>query len=977
MNSELFSWGTGVPVSTALQGKSGLELSNEIQDSLSEVKWEMALQGMFGLELFLVLGAFLFLFTCYIVVKAGLKILDEIRGNLSEVKRGERVGAKRKYGTQTKYTGLSKGLEPEEKLRLGRNTWREIRRKRGKREKKKDQLAEVSKRRNLYSSLDKLKEPALGSYESDDEFSSEETDWEEEAAHYQPDKVLANQLRKKPKAAGESQFAAWPPGSRLQGTLPPYAEPPPCVVRQPCAERQCAERQCADSFIPREEQRKIQQAFPVFEGAKGGRVHAPVEYVQIKELAESVRKYGTNANFTLVQLDRLAGMALTPADWQMIIKAALPSLQKAYPFLLKTLSQWGLQIATEKVQISDTGQFLGSVVSPDKIVPQKVEIRRDHLHTLNDFQKLLGDINWLRAFLKIPSAELRPLFGILEGDPHISSPRALTLAANQALQKVENALQNAQLQRIEDSQPFSLCVFKTAQLPTAVLWQNGPLLWIHPNVSPAKIIDWYPDAIAQLALKGLKAAITHFGRSPYLLIVPYTAAQVQTLAATSNDWAVLVTSFSGQIDNHYPKHPILQFAQNQSVVFPQITVRNPLKNGIVVYTDGSKTGIGAYVANGKVVSKQYNENSPQVVECLVVLEVLKTFLEPLNIVSDSCYVVNAVNLLEVAGVIKPSSRVANIFQQIQLVLLSRRFPAYITHVRAHSGLPGPMALKNDLADKATKVVAAALSSPVEAARNFHNNFHVTAETLRSRFSLTRKEARDIVTQCQSCCEFLPVPHVRINPRGIRPLQVWQMDVTHVSSFGKLQYLHVSIDTCSGIMFASPLTGKKASHVIQHCLEAWSAWGKPKLLKTDNGPAYTSQKFQQFCRQMDVTHLTGLPYNPQGQGIVERAHRTLKSYLLKQKRGIEETLPRVPRVSVSMALFTLNFLNIDAHGHTAAERHCSEPDRPNEMVKWKNVLDNKWYGPDPILIRSRGAVCVFPQNEDNPFWIPERLTRKIQ
>ena len=47
-------------------------------------------------------------------------------------------------------------------------------------------------------------------------------------------------------------------------------------------------------------------------------------------------------------------------------------------------------------------------------------------------------------------------------------------------------------------------------------------------------------------------------------------------------------------------------------------------------------------------------------------------------------------------------------------------------------------------------------------------------------------------------------------------------------------------------------------MIQHCLEAWSAWGKPRLLKTDNGPAYTSQKFQQFCRQMDVTHLTGLP-----------------------------------------------------------------------------------------------------------------------
>ena len=94
---------------------------------------------MFGLELSLVLEALLFLFTCYQVVKAG-RILDEVQDNLSEVKRGERIGAKRKYGTQNKYTGLSKGLEPEEKFRSGKNTWGEIRRKEKEKEKKKDQL---------------------------------------------------------------------------------------------------------------------------------------------------------------------------------------------------------------------------------------------------------------------------------------------------------------------------------------------------------------------------------------------------------------------------------------------------------------------------------------------------------------------------------------------------------------------------------------------------------------------------------------------------------------------------------------------------------------------------------------------------------------------------------------------------------------------------------------------------------------------
>ena len=106
---------------------------------------------MFGLEFSLVLEALLFLFTCYQVVKAG-RILDEIQGNLSEVKRGERVGAKRKYGSQNKYTGLSKGLEPEEKFRSGKNTWGEIRRKEKEKEKKKDQL----------------EEPVLSSSESDE-----------------------------------------------------------------------------------------------------------------------------------------------------------------------------------------------------------------------------------------------------------------------------------------------------------------------------------------------------------------------------------------------------------------------------------------------------------------------------------------------------------------------------------------------------------------------------------------------------------------------------------------------------------------------------------------------------------------------------------------------------------------------------------------------------------------------------------------
>ena len=130
------------------------------------------------------------------------------------------------------------------------------------------------------------------------------------------------------------------------------------------------------------------------------------------------------------------------------------------------------------------------------------------------------------------------------------------------------------------------------------------------------------------------------------------------------------------------------------------------------------------------------------------------------------------------------------------------------------------------------------------------------------------------------------------------------DVTHISEFGTLKYVHVSVDTCSGIIHATAMSGEKARNVIGHCLEAWAAWGQPCQLKTDNGPAYTAQSFQPFCKQMNVQLNHRLPYNLQGQGIVERAHCTLKECLIKQKGGIGNG--RTPKERLSLALFTLNF-----------------------------------------------------------------------
>ena len=134
----------------------------------------------------------------------------------------------------------------------------------------------------------------------------------------------------------------------------------------------------------------------------------------------------------------------------------------------------------------------------------------------------------------------------------------------------------------------------------------------------------------------------------------------------------------------------------------------------------------------------------------------------------------------------------------------------------------------------------------------------------------------IVKQCPKCITLSPVPHLGVNPRGLMPNHIWQMDVTHYAEFGKLKYIHVCIDTCSGFLFASLHTGEASKNVIDHCLQAFNAMGLPKLIKTDNGPSYSSKNFTSFCKEFGIKHKTGIPYNPMGQGIVERAHRTLKN-----------------------------------------------------------------------------------------------------
>ncbi|KAK1338626.1 hypothetical protein QTO34_019280, partial [Cnephaeus nilssonii] len=58
----------------------------------------------------------------------------------------------------------------------------------------------------------------------------------------------------------------------------------------------------------------------------------------------------------------------------------------------------------------------------------------------------------------------------------------------------------------------------------------------------------------------------------------------------------------------------------------------------------------------------------------------------------------------------------------------------------------------------------------------------------------------------------------VNPRGLLPNEIWQMDVTYISEFGNLKYVHVTIDTYSGFIFATLHSGEASKNVIAHVLQ---------------------------------------------------------------------------------------------------------------------------------------------------------------
>ncbi|KAL2311251.1 hypothetical protein Nmel_002948, partial [Mimus melanotis] len=174
------------------------------------------------------------------------------------------------------------------------------------------------------------------------------------------------------------------------------------------------------------------------------------------------------------------------------------------------------------------------------------------------------------------------------------------------------------------------------------------------------------------------------------------------------------------------------------------------------------------------------------------------------------------------------------------------------------------------------------------------------------------------------------------------------------------------------IWATVHTRKKGQDAIAHWHSVFPALRIPCTIKTNNSPAYISQKTRHFLQLLDVSHHTSIPRLTTGQAILEHAPGTLKRILEKQKGGMcgESPLSRIAKT-----IYTLNHLRL--------LEKCQNPvflnhflllaiQSPKSKVMVRDLITNRWEGPWNLITWGHEYACA--STDTRTCWILARCVR---
>jgi hypothetical protein len=91
---------------------------------------------------------------------------------------------------------------------------------------------------------------------------------------------------------------------------------------------------------------------------------------------------------------------------------------------------------------------------------------------------------------------------------------------------------------------------------------------------------------------------------------------------------------------------------------------------------------------------------------------------------------------------------------------------------------------------------------------------------------------------------------------------------------------IVVDAMSKWPEAIPMSSTSAEATARALSRVFATHGFPKAIVSDNGPQFTSEEFEGFCKERGIRHILTPPYHPQSNGEAERFVQTFKNHLEK-------------------------------------------------------------------------------------------------
>lgn len=144
-----------------------------------------------------------------------------------------------------------------------------------------------------------------------------------------------------------------------------------------------------------------------------------------------------------------------------------------------------------------------------------------------------------------------------------------------------------------------------------------------------------------------------------------------------------------------------------------------------------------------------------------------------------------------------------------------------------------------------------------------------------------KEIQEYVEKCRVCQQTQRDNNKEPIFETETPTHPFELVSTDLFQFDGKDYI-VLADSYSGYLDFKKLKSTSSYEVIE-CLKAWfSVHGVPRVLKSDNGPQYSSAQFKQFSNTWNFQHITSSPHFPRSNGFIERHVQVAKGILKKCK-----------------------------------------------------------------------------------------------